>query len=566
MQFPGIPAIAVACSLLAGSAAAADYDVLIRNGTIYDGSGAAPVVGDVALSGDTIVAVGELEGASAGLEIDARGLAVAPGFINVMSWSNESLIADGRSQSEIRQGVTLEVLGEGFSMGPFSPAMRAALPGQMQTTIRYPIVWNTLGGYLEFLAARGIAPNVASFVGATTVRVNVLGLEDRAPDAAELERMRALVREAMAEGALGLSTLLAYPPGVFAATAEIVELARVAAQYGGSYYTHMRNEEGRLLEAIDEAILIAREAGLPLEIFHLKAAGPQNWDQLEAALAKIEQARTGGLPVSADLYVYSATGGPLASLIPAWVQAGGFAAMAERLQDPAVRRQVLEEMRSGRSSANWSNRWAGMNGTEVMPVEFRSEALRKYAGRTLLEIATERGTTIHEVVLDLVSEDQTAIPMVAFVISEDNVRKTMARPWVSFCSDGASMAPEGVFLQQMEHPRAYGAFARVLARYVREEKVLTLQEAIRRMTSLPAGNLKLQRRGRLASGYYADLAIFDPAKIQDHATYTNPHQYATGMVHVFVNGVQVLANGEHTGALPGRVVRGPGWQPKANRT
>lgn len=557
---------ALASAMLSWSAAAEDYDVLIRNGTIYDGSGAAPVVGDVALRGDSIVAIGRLEGARAGLEIDARGLAVAPGFINVMGQSHESLLADGRSQSEIRQGVTLEVLGEGFSMGPFSPDLRATLPQQMQTTIRYPIVWSTLGGYLEYLAARGIAPNVASFAGATTVRVNVLGLEDRAPNATELEQMRALLREAMEEGALGLSTLLAYPPGVFAGTAEIIELARVAAQYGGSYYTHMRNEEGRLLEAIDEAIHIAHEAGLPLEIFHLKAAGPQNWNKLDAAIARIEQARSAGQQVTADLYVYTAAGGPLASLVPAWVQAGGFAAMAERLQDPAVRRQVLDEMRSGRSSANWSNRWLGMTGTEVMPVEFRSAALRKYAGRTLFEIAADRGTTIHEAVLDLVLEDRTAIPMVAFAMSEDNVRKTMARPWVSFCSDGASMAPEGVFLQQMEHPRAYGAFARVLARYVRDEKILTLEEAIRRMTSLPAGNLKLQRRGRLATGYYADLAIFDPLKIQDHATYTNPHQYATGMVHVFVNGVQVLANGEHTGALPGRVVRGPGWKPKADRT
>jgi N-acyl-D-amino-acid deacylase len=534
------------------------YDLIIRNGTIYDGSGLPGIAGDVAVNGDAIAAIGDLGRATGETEIDASGLAVAPGFINLMSWANESLIEDGRSQSDIRQGVTLEILGEGSSMGPLNRAMKEEKV-RRQSDIKYDIEWTTLDEYLVFLEGRGVSPNVASFIGAATPRKYVIGDEDRPPTSEELETMRSIVRTAMEEGALGVASSLIYPPGAFAETEELIALADVAAEYDGIYISHVRDEGAGLLEAIAELIEIARATGIRAEIYHLKAAGRANWPLFPKAVALVEEARAEGLHITADIYPYPASSTGLNATIPPWVKDGGFEASLERLADPAVRKRIVREM--NQDSASWENMFRGTGSPDnILLVGFKTEALKPLTGKTLGEVARMRGTTPEETIMDLIVEDRYRINTIYFSQSEEVVRSAVALPWVSFCSDAASLAPEGVFLKRNPHPRAYGAFARVLAKYVRDEEVIPLEEAVRKLTALPADNLRIDRRGRLEEGFLADVVVFDPETIQDHATFLEPHQYATGMVHVFVNGVQVLSDGEHTGATPGRVVRGPGWR------
>jgi N-acyl-D-amino-acid deacylase len=539
--------------MMAGSS---EYDVVIHEGLIYDGRGGTPFVGDVALRGDSIAAVGSVSNARGDVDIDASGLAVAPGFINMLSWANESLIEDGRSQSDIRQGVTLEVLGEGESMGPLSEAMKREW-AERQGDIKYSIEWTTLDEYLEYLVRRGVSPNVASFVGATTVRIHVLGYEDRPPTADELHQMRGLVRQAMEQGAVGLSSALIYAPACYAGTEELIALAEVAAEHGGLYISHLRNEAQHLLEAIDELLEVARRTGVAVEIYHLKAAGRSNWHKLDEAIARIEAARSEGLRVTADMYTYAASSTGLDATMPPWVQEGGHRAWVERLKDPAIRERVRREMTT--PTAEWDNTYLSAGSPQnILLVGFRTDALRPLIGQTLAEVAAARGRSPEDTAMDLVVEDDSNVGAVFFTMSEDNVRRQIALPWVSFGSDGSSRAPEGVFLKSSTHPRAYGNFARLLGKYVREEKVISLEEAIRRLTLLPATSLSLHRRGSLAVGHYADVVVFDAARIQDNATFASPQQYATGVVHVFVNGRQVLRGGEHTGARPGRVVRGPG--------
>ncbi len=535
-----------------------EYDIVIRNGTLYDGSGSAPFQGDLAIQGDTIAAVGSLGEARGRIEIEAEGLAVAPGFINMLSWATESLIEDGRSQSGIRQGVTLEVFGEGSSMGPLSESMKEEMLKQ-QGDIQFDIPWTTLSEYLQHLVNKGVSPNVASFVGATTVREHVVGYDDRSPSPEEMEQMRALVREAMEQGALGVGSALIYAPGSFASTEELTELAKVASEYGGMYISHLRSEGDRLLEAVDELITIARDAGIHAEIYHLKAAGRANWPKLQGVIEKVEAAQAEGLQITADMYNYTAGKTGLDAAMPLWVQEGGLDAWITRLKDPAVRRRVRQEMAA--PGADWENLYlAAGSADNLLLVEFKNDSLKPLTGKTLAEVAQMRGKSPEDTAMDLVIEDDSQVGTVYFLMSEENVERKIALPWVSFASDAGSVATEGVFLRSNPHPRAYGNFARLLGKYVREEGIIPLEEAIRRMTSLPASNLKLEGRGSLEPGSFADLVIFDPQKIQDHASYDKPHQYSTGVVHVWVNGQQVLEQGEHTGATPGRVLRGPGWK------
>lgn len=567
-------AVATVLALTAcASPPAPEYDVIIRGGTIYDGSGGTPFVGDVGVNEDTIAAVGDLAGATAATEIDASGLAVSPGFINMLSWSTDSLILDGRSQGEIRQGVTLEVFGEGVSYGPWNDrakrewleervafadsedVVRAAL--ELPEGAELEVPWTTLGEYMQFLEGKGVATNIASFVGATSVRIHEVGYEDRPPSAEELARMRTLVQEAMLEGALGVGSSLIYAPAFYADTAELIALCEVAAEYGGIYISHIRSEGSALLEAIDELITISREAGLPAEIYHFKASGRPNWDKLDAAIAAVEAARAEGLRITADMYTYPASSTGLDASMPPWVQEGGYEAWAERLRDPEIRARVAVEMAT--PTDEWENAYVDIGPENILLVGFRNRELRSYIGKTLAEVAEERGASPEQVAMDLVVEDGSRVQVVYFGMSEDNVRKKVAIPWMAFDSDAASMAPEGIFLTQSTHPRAYGSFARLLGRYVRDEGIVPLEEAIRRLTSFPAGTLGILDRGMLEVGYFADIVVFDPATIIDHATYDEPHQYATGVVHVFVNGDHVLADGEHTGATPGRFIRGPGW-------
>ena len=551
---------ALSCASSAGTPAtqgAPVHDVVIRGGTIYDGSGAAGRVGDIAIDGDSIVAIGSPGSVRGRTEIDARGLAVAPGFINMLSWANESLLHDGRSQGDVRQGVTLEVMGEGWSMGPINGSMRKQLIDD-QSDIRYDVPWTTLGQYLEHLVSRGVSTNVASFVGATTLRVHEIGYADRPPSADELSRMQALVRAAMEQGALGIGSSLIYAPAFYAKTDELIALNRAAAPYGGMYISHMRSEGARLLEAIDELITIAREASVPAEIYHLKAAGQSNWSKLAPAIAKVEAARASGVRISADMYTYVAGATGLDAAMPPWVQEGGYKEWAKRLADPAIRERVAREMRT--PTDKWENFFVGAGSPDkIILISFKNDSLKPLTGKTLAEVARMRGKSAEETAMDLVIEDGSRVGAVYFLMSEDNVRRQVRLPWVSFGSDEGSYAPEGDFLKSSAHPRAYGNFARLLGRYVRDEKLIPLEEAIRRLTSLPAENMKLRKRGKLAAGYFADVVVFDPGTIADHATFAAPHAYATGVTHVFVNGTQVLRNGEHTGAKPGRVVRGPGW-------
>ena len=548
---------AAACASAPATSVPADYDVVVRNGTVYDGTGSPGVRGDLAIRGDSIVAVGKVD-AKGRTEIDATGLAVAPGFINMLSWSNESLIEDGRGQSDIRQGVTLEVMGEGDSMGPLNDAMKKEAL-ESQGDIKYPIEWTTLAEYLDWLTKRGISPNVASFVGATTVRVHEIGYADRAPTPEELARMQALVRQAMEDGALGVGSALIYAPAFYAKTPELVALMQAAAPYGGMYISHMRSEGNRLLEAIDELMTIARESHAPAEIYHLKEAGHENWGKLAAVIAKVDSARASGARITADMYMYTAGATGLDASMPPWVQEGGYKEWAKRLQDPSIRARVAQEMRTPTNA--WENLYYGTGSPDrVLLLGFKNPALKPLTGKTLAQVAQMRGKSPEETAMDLVIEDGSRVGTAYFLMDENNVRRQVQIPWVSFGSDAEAAAPEGNFLKSSTHPRAYGNVARLLGRYVRDEKLIPLEEAVRRLSALPASNLKIRRRGMLAPGYYADVVVFDPAKIQDHATFEQPQQYATGVVHVFVNGVQVLRNGEHTGAKPGRVVRGPGWK------
>jgi N-acyl-D-amino-acid deacylase len=552
------------CLLLMHGANAAqkEYDVVIRNGMIYDGSGKPAFRGDVAINGDMIVAVGNIGQARGKSEIDAAGLAVAPGFINMLSWATESLIVDGRSQSDIRQGVTLEVMGEGFSMGPLNERMKKEAVEQ-QGDVKFEIKWTTLAEYLDYLTKKGISTNVASFVGATTVRVYVIGYDDRPPTPAELDQMRKLVRQAMEDGALGVGSSLIYAPAFYAKTDELIELCKVAAQYDGMYISHIRSEGNRLLEAVDELIEIARRAGIRAEIYHLKAGGKSNWPKMDQVIEKIAAARKQGLPITTDMYTYIAGATGLDAAMPPWVQEGGLKKWIERLKDPAIRERVKKEMST--PTDKWENLYLGAGPDGVLLSEFKNDKLKPLTGKTLSEVARMRGTSPEETAMDLVIEDETRVGTIYFLMSEDNVRKQVQLPYMSFGSDAASQAPAGVFLKSNPHPRTYGNFARLLGRYVRDEKLIPLEEAVRRLTSWPASNLKIERRGWLKKGYFADVVIFDPAKIQDHATFEKPHQYSTGVVHVFVNGTQVLKDGEHTGATPGRVVRGPGWKKAAKK-
>ena len=555
-------ALLASCFLVSGIFLAAcsqtpDHDLILRGGTIYDGSGGEPYVGDVAIDGDTIAALGELSDMTSVAEIDVQGLAVAPGFINMMSWANESLIEDGKSQSDIRQGVTLEIMGEGSSMGPLNDAMKAEMIS-LQSDIKYDVSWTSLHEYITHLEERGISPNVASFLGAATPRKYVIGHENRPPTPEELDQMRQIVRTAMEEGALGVASSLMYPPGLFADTSELVELSKVAAEYNGMYISHMRDEGAQMIEAIEELLTIAREANIRAEIYHLKSSGQPNWHLFDEAVAMVEDARAEGLEITADVYTYPAGATGLNVTIPPWVQEGGFEASLDRMSDPATRARIIEEMRT--PSDEWENMWL-MSGTpeNILMVGFKNPDLKYLTGKTVAEVAAMRETSPEETIMDLIVEDGSRIGTVYFTQSDDIVRKAVSLPWVSFNSDEASLAPEGLFLESNPHPRAYGSFARVLGKYVRDENVLTLQEAIRKLAALPAQTMRIDRRGELQQGFYADVVVFDPETIQDHATFVEPHQYATGMVHVFVNGEQVLKEGEHTGATPGRAIRGPGW-------
>jgi N-acyl-D-amino-acid deacylase len=534
----------------------AKFDVVIKNGTVYDGTGSEGRRADVAIRGDRIVGVGDFQNSSATNVIDAHNLAVAPGFINMLSWSTESLIQDGRSQSEIRQGVTTEIMGEGESMGPVNDRVRQYMLKQ-QTDIKYDITWKTLAEYLQYLEKRGVSCNIASFIGATTIRENVIGFEDKQPTPPQMDEMRELVRKEMEAGALGIGSALIYPPAFYAKTEELIELCKVAAKYQGKYISHMRSEGNRLLEAFDELLHISREAHIPVELYHIKALGQKNWGKMDTLLARIEAARKKGLPVRANMYTYIAGGTGLDACLPPWTQDGGYPELLKRLRDPEIRKKIAAEVKV--DSDKWENLYLGAGSPDrIVLSDFTSEKLKPLDGKSLAEIAKIRGTDPIETIMDLLSENEARIGAMYFLMSEENVKKEIAKPWISFGSDEASQAPEGIFLKSNPHPRAYGTFARVLGKYVREEKLVSLPEAIRRLSALPATRLELDHRGFLKTDMFADVVVFDPATITDHATFEKPAQYATGVKEVFVNGVEVLKDGEHTGAKPGRALWGPG--------
>ncbi|MBS1949175.1 MAG: D-aminoacylase [Bacteroidetes bacterium] len=531
------------------------YDAIIRNGLIYDGSGAAPVKEDVGINADTIAFIGDLSGAKATNDVDAKGMAVAPGLIDMQSQSMESLIQDGRSLAAIKQGVTLEVFGEGESMGPLNDTLKAVAQKQ-QGDIKYKIEWTTLREYLEYLQKKGISTNVASFLGAATIRENLLMFNNRAPDSAELNKMRLLVKKGMQDGALGIGSALIYAPGTYAKTDELIELCKVARGYGGVYISHVRSEGNQLLQAADELIKISKEANIPAIIWHLKAAGKPNWPKMGMLIKKIDSARKAGLDISACMYTYTAGATGFDAAMPTWVQEGGLDKWVGRLKDPVTRKKLLKEM--GEPSNDWENLYLGAGPENIICTGFKQDSLKYLTGKRLSEIAKMRGKTPEETILDLIVQDHSRIEVIYFLMSEDNVKKQLQLPYVSLGSDAPSMAPEGVFLKSSTHPRAYGNFARMIGHYVRNEKLMPLEEAIRKMTSLAASQLHIKKRGALKTGNYADVIIFDPSKVNDLATYEKPHQLSTGMIDVFVNGSQVLKDGEHTGAKPGRAVFGPG--------
>jgi N-acyl-D-amino-acid deacylase len=532
------------------------FDVIIRGGDVYDGLGGAPVAADVALNDDRIAKIGDLSAATAEQDIDASGLAVSPGFINMLSWATESLIEDGRGMSDIKQGVTLEVMGEGWSMGPVNDELRVLAKAQ-QVDIKYDITWSTLGEYLEFLENKGISPNVASYVGAATLRMMEVGFDNTRATDEQLARMQDHVRVAMREGAIGVGSSLIYAPGNFADTDELVALVSAAAEYDGRYISHIRSEGDRLEESVAELIHISRVTGAPAEIYHLKASGQPNWHKLENVFALIESAREEGLAITADMYTYTAGATGLDASMPLWVQEGGDEAWFARLENPEIRARVKAEMLS--ADTDWENLGLHAGPDGILFIGFRNPELRHLIGKTLQEVADMRGVEPADAAIDLVIEDRSRVSTVYFLMSEENVARKVAQPWVSFGSDAEASAPEGVFLNSSTHPRAYGTFSRVLGKYSRDDGVITLQDAIRKMTSLPAANIGIRERGQLKAGFFADIVVFDPNAVKDHATFAKPLQYATGVEHVFVNGKQVLKDGEHTGATPGRVVRGPGW-------
>jgi N-acyl-D-amino-acid deacylase len=536
--------------------AAPDYDIVIKGGAVYDGTGGEPVKADVAIAGDEIVRIGQIEASQARRVIDASGQAVVPGFINMLSWSTESLIADGNSQGEIRQGVTTQIMGEGFSMGPLTPAMKERMIKE-QGDIKYAIEWTTLAEYLQFLEKKGVSQNVASFLGATTLREYAIGLEDKPPTPEQMDHMRRLVRQEMEAGALGIGSSLIYAPAYYAKTEELIELCKVAAEYHGKYISHVRNEGNRLLEAVDELIRISRQAKIPAEIYHLKASGESNWPKMDQVIARVEAARNEGLKITADMYTYIASSTGLDACVPLWAQSGGPEEMRKRFKDPNVRRRIVKEMEG--VTRGWEGFLQSTRDPErILLVEFKSEKLKPLQGKTLAEVARQRKSRPADTILDLMTEDESRVGAVYFMMSEENVRKQIALPWVSFGSDGASMATEGVFLKFSTHPRSYGNFARLLGKYVREERVISLPEAIRKLTSQPAQNLGIERRGVLKQGFLADVVVFDSQAIRDKATFENPHQYAVGVNYVLVNGQVVLDNGQHTGVRSGRALWGPG--------
>ena len=534
-----------------------EYDTIIRNGKIYDGNGGEPYKGDIGINADTIAFIGDLSKASAKNEVDAKGNPVAPGFINMMGHSEESLIQDGRGQSDIKQGVTTEIFTE-FSMGPLNPKMKMQAK-EGQGDIKYDVEWNTLGEYMNFLEKKGISPNIASFVGTGAVRMYVIGEDNIAPTPAQLDSMKLLIRQAMEEGALGVTNALIYPVDFFAKTDELIALSKEAAKYGGMYTSHMRSEGNKLLEAVEELIIISKEAGLPAEIFHLKAAGKSNWSKMDSVIRRVERARSEGQAITADMYTYVAGATGMTSAFPPTLQDGGFGKLRERLMDPKIRKEMVKAMNT--DATDWENLYYGAGGAEhVLLLGFKQDSLKKFTGKTLAEVAKIRGTSPEETAMDLIVQDSTRVGVAYFLMSEENVKKQVSLPWVSFGSDEGSYTTEGVFLKSNAHPRAYGNFTRVLGKYSRDEKLMSLQKAIRKLAKLPADNLKLQKRGELKIGNYADIVIFDPAKVKDNATFDKPHQYAEGMIDVFVNGVQVLKDDVHTGAKPGRFVKGPGYK------
>jgi N-acyl-D-amino-acid deacylase len=557
MQRTKLAVAAILATLACAAAQQPRFDVVIAGGTVYDGTGAPGVRADIGIAGDRITAIApSLDPASARTAIDASGLAVSPGFINMLSWATESLIADGRSQSDIRQGVTTEIFGEGSSMGPVTEEMRTRWT-RRQGNIKYDITWTTLAEYLQFLEKKGVAPNVASFIGAATIREHVVGLDDRRPTDRELELMQQLVRREMADGALGIGSSLIYAPGFYATTEELIALAKAAGEYQGKYISHMRSEGNRLEEAVGELIRIAREAGVPAEIYHLKAAGERNWPKMDRVLGTVESARAGGLKITADMYMYTAGATGLDAALPPSALSGGWDALFDRIRNPVERAKIRAAIVT--PTDEWENLYLAAGSAErVLLVDFKNERLRHLTGRTLASVAAERQQKPEDTILDLILEDESRVGTVYFLMAEENLKKQLKKPWVSLGSDGGSMAPEGVFLASNPHPRAYGNVARLLGKYVREEKVITLADAVRRLSGLPAENLGLDRRGLLKEGHFADVAVFDPAAIADRATFEKPHQYAVGMKHVFVNGQIVLKDGEHTGATPGRALKGPG--------
>jgi N-acyl-D-amino-acid deacylase len=545
-----------ALDLAAAAPSPSAFDVIIKGGTVYDGTGGEGRRADVAIRGDRIAGIGDFSNGDAKNVINAHGLVVAPGFINMLSWSTESLIQDGRSQSEIRQGVTTEIMGEGESMGPLNERMKERIVRE-QKDIKFEITWNTLAEYLRYLESGGVSCNVASFLGATTVREYVIGLEDKQPTPQQLDEMREVVRREMEAGALGIGTSLIYPPAFYAKTEELIELCKIAAKYQGKYISHMRSEGNQLLQAFDELVRISREAGIPAEVYHIKAAGEKNWPKAEQLLERIEAAQKEGLKIRANMYTYTAAGTGLDACLPPWTEDGGYPALFKRLRDPVTRAKIAEQVRV--DSDQWENLYlASGSPARILLVGFKSEKLKPLTGKSLADVAQMRGKDPIETLMDLIAEDESRIDTIYFLMSEENVKKELAKPWISFGSDEASQAPEGVFLKSHPHPRAYGNFARVLGKYSRDEKVITLAEAVRRLSALPATNLGLDHRGFLKEGMFADVVVFDPVTISDRATFDNPHQYAVGMKHVFVNGAQVLKDGEHTGAKPGRALWGPG--------
>jgi N-acyl-D-amino-acid deacylase len=533
------------------------YDTIIKNGLIYDGNGEKPYKADLAIKNDTIAFIGDLSKETATNVIDAKGMAITPGFINMLSWAPTSLIIDGNSQGDIRQGVTLEVFGEGGSMGPLNAKMKKEMEDSQQGPNKIPIAWNTLGEYMHFMEKRGISCNIASFIGATTIRENIIGEDNRAPTAAELESMKALVREAMEEGALGIGSSLIYPPAFFAKTEELIELCKAAAPYGGGYISHMRSEGNNFIEAVHELITIAKEANIHGEIYHLKAGGISNWPKMDSVIKLVEQARANGISIAANMYTYTAGATGMTAAFPPSLQDGGFGKLWLRLQDPKMRAEMKVAMKT--NAKDWENLYYGAgSASKVLLLGFRRDSLIKYSGKTLEEVAKIRNTSPEDCAIDLIIQDSSRVDVAYFLMSEENVKKQIVLPWVSFGSDAESASTDSIFMKQSTHPRAYGNFARVIGHYVNEEKLMTVEKAINKLAKVAATSLHLQKRGELKVGNYADLLVFDPSKIKDNATFEKPRQYATGMTHVWVNGVQVLKEGVHTNAKPGRFVKGAG--------